>query len=42
MTQITKYSSVKGSLQSIANKNGITVARAFVDCEIVVSSKSSR
>lgn len=36
MTQITKYSSVKGSLQSIANKAGITVAQAFVNCEVVV------
>lgn len=36
MTAITKHSSVKGSLQSIANKTGITVAQAFVDCEIVV------
>lgn len=36
MTQIVKHSSVKGSLQSVANKTGITVAQAFVDCEIVV------
>lgn len=36
MTQITKYSSVRGSLQSTANKAGITVAQAFVNCEVVV------
>lgn len=36
MTQITKYSSVKGSLQSIANKQAITIAQAFVDAEIIV------
>jgi len=35
MSQITKYSSVKGSLQSIANKQAITVAQAFIDCEIL-------
>jgi len=35
MTQIQKHSSVKGSLQSIANKAGITVAQAFVNCEVV-------
>lgn len=36
MTQIQKYSSVKGSLQSVANKQAITVAQAFVDAEIIV------
>lgn len=36
MTQITKYSSVKGSLQSVANKQAITVAQAFVDAETIV------
>lgn len=36
MTQIQKYSSVKGSLQSIANKQAITVAQAFIDAEIIV------
>lgn len=35
MTQITKYSSVKGSLQSIANKDKIAVAQAFINCEIL-------
>lgn len=36
MTQIAKYSSVKGSLQSQANKQAITVAQAFIEAEIVV------
>jgi len=36
MTQITKHSSVKGSLQSQANKLNITVAQAFLNAEIVV------
>lgn len=36
MTQIEKHSSVRGSLQSIANKQAITVAQAFVDAEIIV------
>lgn len=35
MIQITKYSSVKGSLQSIANKDKIAVAQAFINCEIL-------
>jgi len=35
MTQITKYSSVRGSLQSIANKDKIAVAQAFINCEIL-------
>jgi len=34
--QITKHSSVKGSLQSQANKLNITVAQAFLNAEIVV------
>ena len=36
MSQIQKHSSVKGSLQSVANKSLITVAQAFVDCDVVV------
>lgn len=36
MTQITKHSSVKGSLQSQANKLQITVAQAFLDCQMIV------
>lgn len=36
MTQITKYSSVKGSLQSVANKLQIGVAQAFLEAEIIV------
>ena len=36
MSQIQKYSSVKGSLQSQANKLQISVAQAFLDAEIIV------
>ncbi|MDE2020444.1 MAG: VWA domain-containing protein, partial [Patescibacteria group bacterium] len=36
MTQITKYTSVRGSLQSQANKLQIGVAQAFLDCEKIV------
>lgn len=36
MTQIQKYSSVKGSLQSQANKLQISVAQAFLNAEIIV------
>lgn len=41
MTALTKHSSIKGSLQSIANKSMITVAQAFVDCEVIVLMDSS-
>lgn len=36
MSQIQKYSTVKGSLQSVANKGLITVAQAFIDCDVIV------
>lgn len=42
MTALTKHSSIKGSLQSVANKSMITVAQAFVDCEMVVLLDVSR